>query len=217
MWECPYAWTWHLPFSSTLVSATNKVYQSLAKLIKLCDDVLLQGEKALDKENVAEMIQLLEDAVQVTVIAATEHLLQAQWHIYLHSVFFQNLVSLAQDQIANRESSSKALSSHNHHMMIMDHTSSYVADIPQRSSLPDIPLTPRERQILEQTSSSVLDRHGYSSLPHSQSSESILNDTSPPPKPPHPGRYENHITQPFQDVDHLYEYSMPSVAYTDRL
>ncbi|XP_023724311.1 guanine nucleotide-releasing factor 2 isoform X4 [Cryptotermes secundus] len=149
--------------SSTLVSATNKVYQSLAKLIKLCDDVLLQGEKALDKENVTEMIQLLEDAVQ-------------------------NLVSLAQDQIANRESSSKALSSHNHHMMIVDHTSSYAADIPQRSSLPDIPLTPRERQILEQTSSSVLDRHGYSSLPHSQSSESILNDTSPPPKPPLPGR-----------------------------
>jgi hypothetical protein len=60
----------YLPFSSALVSATNKVYQSLAKLIKLCDDVLLQGEKALDKENVAEVIQLLEDAVQVTMIAA---------------------------------------------------------------------------------------------------------------------------------------------------
>jgi hypothetical protein len=56
-------------FSSTLVSATNKVYQSLAKLIKLCDDVLLQGEKALDKENVTEVIHLLEDAVQVRVAA----------------------------------------------------------------------------------------------------------------------------------------------------
>lgn len=49
------------------------MYQSLAKLIKLCDDVLLQGEKALDKENVAEVIQLLEDAVQVTVITAPDH------------------------------------------------------------------------------------------------------------------------------------------------
>jgi Rap guanine nucleotide exchange factor 1 len=46
------------------------VYQSLAKLIKLCDDVLLQGEKALDKENVSEVIQLLEDAVQVRTVVA---------------------------------------------------------------------------------------------------------------------------------------------------
>jgi Rap guanine nucleotide exchange factor 1 len=45
------------------------VYQSLAKLIKLCDEVLLQGEKALDNENVCEVIQLLEDAVQVRVVA----------------------------------------------------------------------------------------------------------------------------------------------------
>jgi hypothetical protein len=103
---------------------------------------------------------------------------------------------LAQDQIANRESGSKALSNHNHHavMMIIDHSSSYAADIPQRTSLPDIPLTPRERQILEQTSSTVLDRHSHGSVPHSQSSESILSDTSPPPKPPHPERYETHIT-----------------------
>lgn len=46
------------------------MYQSLAKLIKLCDDVLLQGEKALDKENVSEVIQLLEDAVQVRTVVA---------------------------------------------------------------------------------------------------------------------------------------------------
>jgi len=59
-----------VPFSSTLVSATNKVYQSLARLIKLCDEVLLQGEKALDNENdVCEVIQLLEGAVQVWMVA----------------------------------------------------------------------------------------------------------------------------------------------------
>lgn len=52
--------------SSALVSATNQVYQSLAKLIKLCDDVLLIGERALNKENVTEVIQLVEEAVQVT-------------------------------------------------------------------------------------------------------------------------------------------------------
>jgi len=49
------------------------VYQSLARLIKLCDEVLLQGEKALDNENdVCEVIQLLEGAVQVWVVAVTE-------------------------------------------------------------------------------------------------------------------------------------------------
>lgn len=106
----------------------------------------------------------------------------------LDPCFFQNLVSLAQEQIANRENSSKALGGHGHHTTILDRTSSYGADLPQRSSLPDIPLTPRERQILEQTSSSVLDNHGLGSLSHSQSSESILNDASPPPKPPLPGR-----------------------------
>lgn len=106
----------------------------------------------------------------------------------LDPCLFQNLVSLAQEQIANRENSSKALGGHGHHTTILDRTSSYGADLPQRSSLPDIPLTPRERQILEQTSSSVLDNHGLASLSHSQSSESVLNDASPPPKPPLPGR-----------------------------
>jgi len=108
--------------------------------------------------------------------------------LFLTPAFFQNLVSLAQEQIANRENSSKALGGHGHHTTILDRTSSYGGDLPQRSSLPDIPLTPRERQILEQTSSSVLDSHGVGSLSHSQSSESILNDASPPPKPPLPGR-----------------------------
>ncbi|RZF36307.1 hypothetical protein LSTR_LSTR015670 [Laodelphax striatellus] len=51
--------------SSSLVSATNQVYQSLAQLIKLCDNVLPEGEKAIDEENVAEVLQLVENAVQV--------------------------------------------------------------------------------------------------------------------------------------------------------
>lgn len=50
----------------------------------------------------------------------------------------------------------------------------------QRNSLPDIPLTPRERQILEQTS------HAPGMVRSSHSTESILRDSSPPPKPPLP-------------------------------
>lgn len=71
-----------LPFfpSSTLGSATNQVYQALAQLLKLCDDVLLHGDQssALDTENVTHIIGLVEDAVK-------------------------NLVDLANEKIANRQ------------------------------------------------------------------------------------------------------------------
>lgn len=41
------------------------MYQSVARLIKLCDDLLILGEKALNREYVTETIHLVEDAVQV--------------------------------------------------------------------------------------------------------------------------------------------------------
>lgn len=57
------------------------------------------------------------------------------------------------------------------------------AAVAQRTSLPDIALTPKERDILEQ--SNVNPMRG------SHSTESILRDTSPPPKPPLPNRASN--------------------------
>lgn len=57
------------------------------------------------------------------------------------------------------------------------------AAVAQRTSLPDIALTPKERDILEQ--SNVNPMRG------SHSTESILRDTSPPPKPPLPNRSSN--------------------------
>lgn len=94
-------------------------------------------------------------------------------------MFIQNLVTLASTKIS--EQNNKSL---NHSKpAILDRSSTYSAEPVQRSSLPDIPLTPRERQILEQTSQSVIQRHGH----HSLSSESILHD-DPPPKPPLPNR-----------------------------
>lgn len=53
---------------------------------------------------------------------------------------------------------------------------------PQRNSLPDIPLTQQERLTLEQTSCTP------GLVRSSHSSESILRDSSPPPKPPLPDR-----------------------------
>lgn len=103
--------------------------------------------------------------------------------------YFQNLVKLAQDKIANKENISKG----NQNFGYPDRSSQYSAvsrnsDLFQRNSLPDIPLTPREMEILKQTSVDNT-RH----VVHSQSSESILNHDgldpgTPPPKPPLPGR-----------------------------
>lgn len=56
------------------------MYQALAQLLKLCDDVLLHGDQssALDTENVTHIIGLVEEAVK-------------------------NLVALANEKIANRQ------------------------------------------------------------------------------------------------------------------
>nr|XP_050863767.1 guanine nucleotide-releasing factor 2 isoform X4 [Vespula vulgaris] len=138
--------------SSTLGSATNQVYQALAQLLKLCDDVLLHGDQssALDTENVTHIIGLVEEAVK-------------------------NLVSLAHEKISNRQ---KPVN-----ITINNRASGYGLELaPQRNSLPDIPLTPREREILEQTAAN------NSLVRSSHSSESILRDSSPPPKPPLPDR-----------------------------
>lgn len=135
--------------SSTLGSATNQVYQALAQLLKLCDDVLLHGDQssALDTENVTHVIGLVEEAVK-------------------------NLVALAHEKIANKQKPASVANN--------NRTSGYGSELAQRNSLPDIPLTPRERQILEQTAASS------SLVRSSHSSESILRDSSPPPKPPLP-------------------------------
>lgn len=136
-------------YSSAIFSATNHMYQSVARLIKLCDDALIDDKSSeLTKENVNEIVAQVEIAVQ-------------------------DLIRLAQEKIS--------------HQQIMYKTtprSSCVntsLEMPaQRNSLPDIPLTPRERELLEQNS------HGPPLVRSSHSSESILRDSSPPPKPPLP-------------------------------
>ncbi|XP_025835809.1 guanine nucleotide-releasing factor 2 [Agrilus planipennis] len=132
--------------SSTVLSATRKMYQSVAQLIKLCDDVLIDGDQsaALDEKNVCDVLAQVENSVK-------------------------NLIALVQEKMALQQSIS--YKSHGNASL----------DMPaQRNSLPDIPLTPRDRQILEQTSCVSGKVRG------SHSSESVLRDSSPPPKPPIP-------------------------------
>lgn len=131
---------------------------SLGNLLKLCDEVLLTADNencpSLSKENVKEIVELVENAVN-------------------------NLVNLANEKISDKAAGS---GSGNHHSSnTLQRPAVDIAG--QRTSLPDIPLTPRERDILEQTS--------LKTVRASHSTESILRDSSPPPKPPLPDRAQD--------------------------
>lgn len=138
--------------SATVNSATNQVYQCLTRLIKMCDDIMIHGDKSseLDSENVEEIVSLLEDAVR-------------------------NLIQVSQDKFLHRDSVYKTAPRTTYGDSALEHQ-------PQRNSLPDIPLTRQERLILEKTTCNT------GLVRSSHSSESILRDSTPPPKPPLPGR-----------------------------
>lgn len=146
--------------SSALISATTQVYDALGKFIKLCDDVILSNEDeqcvVLTKENVESVVELVDNAVQ-------------------------QLAKIANEKLAEQ----KSAASQNGTPVPLHKTTSNTLQRPvidvasQRTSLPDISLTPRERDILEQSSANV--RPSFST-------ESILRDSSPPPKPPLPNR-----------------------------
>ncbi|XP_065169661.1 guanine nucleotide-releasing factor 2 isoform X3 [Atheta coriaria] len=140
-------------YSPSVRSATHRMYQSVARLIKLCDDALLDTS-CLEEKTVAEVVQVVEDSVK-------------------------DLIRLCQERIAHTH----AHVTHNAHKSTARNSYANIStDMnSQRNSLPDIPLTPREREILEQTSRNPGMVRG------SHSSESILRDSTPPPKPPLPG------------------------------
>ncbi|XP_050101033.1 guanine nucleotide-releasing factor 2 isoform X2 [Anopheles aquasalis] len=140
--------------STAFINATNHVYISLGNLLRLCDEVLLtkEGEDcpSLSKENVKEVVELVENAVN-------------------------NLVNLANEKLNDRDGNKQHIASSN---TLQRPTVDVVS---QRTSLPDIPLTPRERDLLEQTC--------LKTVRASHSTESILRESSePPPKPPLPDR-----------------------------
>nr|XP_036231987.1 guanine nucleotide-releasing factor 2 isoform X10 [Bactrocera oleae] len=171
--------------SNVLLSATQQVYQSLGKLVKLCDEVMLiyaarriddegvednlqdehqQLKALLSEDNVKEIVDLLADAVRNLATLAHQKLKERE----------ENALKYAPDNaVATTLANNGATVSHNHLMHLPD-----VAG--QRTSLPDITLTPKERDILEKTNSNPIRA--------SHSTESILRDTSPPPKPPLPNR-----------------------------
>lgn len=152
--------------SSALISATTQVYDALGKLIKLCDEVILSEDDekcaSLSKENVESIVELVDNAVQ-------------------------HLANLANEKLAEQQklSNNSHASPGGHYSKTRPNTLQRpVIDVAaQRTSLPDIPLTPRDRDILEQTAAAANVRPSFST-------ENILRDTdSPPPKPPLPNRH----------------------------
>lgn len=62
--------------SSAIISATTQVYLSLGKLIKLCDEVSMLSEDdtkcaSLSQENVTEVVELVDNAVQVSIFTVS--------------------------------------------------------------------------------------------------------------------------------------------------
>lgn len=113
-------------YSSALISATTQVYDALGKLIKLCDEVILSDDvgkcASLNKENVEYVIELVDTAVQ-------------------------QLANLANEKIAEQRAKDAQLNGSS--VLMGNKTSANTLQRPtvdvaaQRTSLPDIPLTPR--------------------------------------------------------------------------
>ncbi|XP_017850278.1 guanine nucleotide-releasing factor 2 [Drosophila busckii] len=170
--------------SAIMSCATQQVYQSLGKLIKLCDEVMLSeksGECAsLSNENVREVIDLLEDAVRNLVTLAQGKLKEQDQSAFRYSAGGLCGIGAAADIMGAVTVATVAGSPAGGTV-----AAAAAALVAQRTSLPDIALTPKERDILM--------GQGNDSHPirGSHSTESILRDTSPPPKPPLPNRASN--------------------------
>ncbi|XP_041452137.1 guanine nucleotide-releasing factor 2 [Drosophila obscura] len=187
--------------SAIMSSATQQVYQSLAKLIKLCDEVMLSDESgecpSLSNENVREVIDLLEDAVRNLVTLAQGKLKeQDQCNFrYSGSSGLGGIGAAAEIMGAVTASSTNAVAGGGTlpvggvpgtgitGVASMRISAVENAAVAQRTSLPDIALSPKERASLE--------HRNVNPMRGSHSTESILRDTSPPPKPPLPNRASN--------------------------
>ncbi|KAH8245166.1 hypothetical protein KR032_005739 [Drosophila birchii] len=180
--------------SAIMTSATQQVYQSLGKLIKLCDEVMLSEESgecaSLSNENVREVIDLLEDAVRNLVTLAQGKLKEDQCAFRYSGSGLGSIGAAAEIMGAVTASTGVGGSGSGGPgtgiglgMASMRVSAAESAAVAQRTSLPDIGLTPKERDSLEQCN--------VNPMRGSHSTESILRDSSPPPKPPLPNRASN--------------------------
>ncbi|XP_048777777.2 rap guanine nucleotide exchange factor 1-like isoform X4 [Ostrea edulis] len=145
--------------SSVLVSRQSKVCQCLACFIQWADDILLHGDKELNKSTAHDVISALSTGVQ-------------------------ELKEVGVSKLEDRKTDvAKQLSPES----FKNHTEC------KRASLPDLPLTPREKEILDKTGE--IGTYDNPNFPASRSQDSIcslrrdppdLGELPPPPKPPLP-------------------------------
>ncbi|XP_060590659.1 rap guanine nucleotide exchange factor 1-like isoform X2 [Ruditapes philippinarum] len=152
--------------SSSLTSRHNKVCQSLAHFIKWADDLLLHGHKSMINKDNAHQL-----------ITSLTDGMEELYQICLDKWEDRRNHTSPQKSPAPRSPGPNSPS-------------------PKNNSLPDIPLTPREREILDKTSDlGIYDNPG---MPVSRSADSVTmsnggtsfefpaTDCTPPPKPPLP-------------------------------
>ncbi|XP_050330677.1 guanine nucleotide-releasing factor 2 isoform X2 [Bactrocera neohumeralis] len=171
--------------SNVLLSATQQVYQSLGKLVKLCDEVMLiYAARRIDDEGVEDNLQ--DEHQQLKALLSEDNVKEI---VDLLGEAVRNLATLAHQKLKEREENAlkyapdnavAAALANNGAAVSLNHLMHLPEVAGQRTSLPDITLTPKERDILEKTNSNPIRA--------SHSTESILRDTSPPPKPPLPNR-----------------------------
>lgn len=144
--------------SNTIKSATDKLYNSLGRLLKLCDDISLhdddENSASLNIDNVDELINEVDTSLQ-------------------------NLLKLSNEKLSTKDRSGTAKNSNSLDML----QKPTVDANGQRTSLPEISLTPNQRDLLEKSQTNT--------MRSSHSTESILRESSPPPKPPLPNRISN--------------------------
>lgn len=185
--------------SSALISAKRQIYEALGKLIKLCDEFWLhevkfkpKTAKVLDAASVAgpeasASRRVSSEEKQMRVKEVTESMEAA----------LSNLIQVSHEKLQEQNAAKGAFPVG----LITDQNENLLqrpVDVAsQRTSLPDIPLTPRERDILQSKA------NNHNLVRGSHSIESVLCDSKncnanvmrgdspspvPPPKPPLPNR-----------------------------
>lgn len=182
--------------SSALISAKRQVYAALGELIKLCDQFWFSELKFKSKGNEEasgkEVVRVDHTVKQLKVKEVTE----------LMEAALTNLIQVSHEKLQEQNAAKGAfpvglINDQNENLLQRP-----VVDVAsQRTSLPDIPLTPRERDILQSKANS------HNLVRGSHSIESVLCDPKkcgnincnsglrsdspsplPPPKPPLPNR-----------------------------
>lgn len=179
--------------SSALISAKRQVHAALGALIKLCDEFWLHELKFKSKADEVDGVvvqRVSSDMKQMKVKEVTE----------LMEAALTNLIQVSHEKLQEQNAAKGAfpvglITTTDQNDNLLQRPVVDVAS--QRTSLPDIPLTPRERDILQSKANHhnlVRGSHSIESVlcePKNCNAQVMRSDSPsplPPPKPPLPNR-----------------------------